>query len=223
MYEDFLEEFVYNTAKDIALKLFGRFVSKRPKKEEPAVSQEVAEMPEEPEISEPQTQEQREEQELNRLLKQTMEQQKRVVEEQKKEELLKREEYDAINEGLSSINFHMTLFIFLIVLTCLNLPGTITWAKNYDYVRRTADASLVPTLMTISSLAVIWQLNTPRPLIQGYKMVSQVLYGMALITIVYCLDSVYLLNNIIATIFALVALQQLFAFKTVTPPPSNPI
>lgn len=76
-----------------------------------------------------------------------------------------RAEYDAIPEGLSAINFHLTLFMFLILLTLLNIPSVITWAKNYSYsqILRPDPGQLV-SLIVIGCLCVLWQVPTPRKL-----------------------------------------------------------
>lgn len=47
-------------------------------------------------------------------------------------EAIKRVEFDGIHEGLSSLNFHLTLFLLLTMLALLNLPSVITWAKDYQ-------------------------------------------------------------------------------------------
>lgn len=227
MYEDFLEEFVYNTAKEIGMKLFGRFVSKKkaPYVPQPRSAEDLAALLEkenmaiiEPAEGEELTEDQKTENELNKLLKESLEKQKKANAAKQKEEEKQREEYDAIVEGLTPLHFHFTLFLLLVVLTLLNLPSVITWAKNFDHVRRTVDASTVPSIITIVALSVIWQLNTPRTLIQGYRVISMVFYGMAIVTIIYCLDSVFLLNNIIATIFVVVALHQVFSPKLIITP-----
>lgn len=227
MYEDFLEEFVYSTAKEIAMKLFGRFVSKRSnrrKKTKAGTSKQLELLLEQQkqltatesvEVSGEPTEEQRMEQELDKMFKETVERQKKKEAEKNEEEVRRREEYEGIKEGLTPLHFHFTLFLFLVVLTLLNLPSAITWAKNFEHTRQMIDASTVPAVLTISALAVIWQMNTPRTMVQGYQVLAMVLYGMALVTIIYCLDSPFLLNNIIATIFVLVALQQVFSPRIV--------
>lgn len=225
MYEDFLEEFVYNTAKEIAMKLFGKFVKRRRMRKpstrpDPqmqalldhektlAIQQPLGEGEEE-------TEEQKAERELNRLLKESIEKQKKAADAKSDEEKKQREEYEGINEGLSPLNFHFTLFLFLVVLTVLNVPSAITWAKNFDHMPRTVDASTVPAVMTIAALAVIWQMKTPRSMAKGYQILAMVFYGMAMVTIIYCLDSPFLLNNVIATLFVLVALHQVLAPKMI--------
>lgn len=64
-----------------------------------------------------------------------MAKQKVIEAEQKKEKMSQRVEYDAVPNGLSTINFHLTIFLLLCVLTLLNLPSVIMWARNYGYVQ----------------------------------------------------------------------------------------
>lgn len=227
MYEDFLEEFVYNTAKEIAMKLFGRFTRRKRMKQMPdPVAQALLDHEKEllateesssavPEAD--QTEEQKSESELNKLLKETIAKQKSAKDTKNQEELKQRQEYESIKEGLSPLHFHFTLFLFLVLLTLMNLPSAITWAKNFDHVQRTVDASTVPAVMALAALAVIWQMKTPRSMAQGYPVLAMVFYGMSMIAVIYCLDSPFLLNNIIATMFVLVALHQLFAPKMIIP------
>lgn len=93
-----------------------------------------------------------------------IERQKVDDEKRNKEMLAMRAEYDAIPDGLSAINFHLTLFLLLCILTFLNLPSVVVWAKNHAYGERILqnDPSYFPALATIISLSIIWQLPTPR-------------------------------------------------------------
>lgn len=60
-----------------------------------------------------------------------MERQKKEDAERQKTEMANRVEYDEVPDGLSMINFHLTMFLLLCLLALLNLPSVITWAKNY--------------------------------------------------------------------------------------------
>lgn len=104
--------------------------------------------------------------------------------EKTKEEALKRVEYDAIAEGLSAIHYHMSLCVFLLILTLLNLPTVLSWANNTRFVKYNiphrriyiytnifyyrysrslvSDPSFIPAIATLFSLAIIWQLPSPR-------------------------------------------------------------
>lgn len=238
MYEDYLEEWVYHTAQEIATKLFGRLagLARRRKRRQPRMrrtdgaggldKEMEALLEHEKELlvgtevvadegDETETEEQKSERELNRLLSESIAKQKKAAEQKNAEELKQREEYNGISEGLSPLHFHFTLFLLLVTMTLLNLPSAITWARNFEHAQTVVDASTVPACMTIAALAVLWQMGTPRALAKGYQVMAMVVYGMAIVTIIYCLESPFLLNNIIATLFVLVALQQVFAPKMV--------
>lgn len=75
-----------------------------------------------------------------------------------------RKEYDSVQDGLSAIHFHMTLFLLLCVLALVNIPSIIVWARNYSYGEKILqnDPSYLPAIASIIALSVIWQLPTPR-------------------------------------------------------------
>lgn len=75
--------------------------------------------------------EQKVDEEFTKLLDQMMERQKKDDEERRKVELESRVEYDEVPDGMSMMNFHLTMFLFLCLLTLLNLPSVISWARNY--------------------------------------------------------------------------------------------
>lgn len=172
MYEDYLENFVFKTAKTIAMKLFGRI--KRSKKEsdddatkaaaeeETVTSQSLVEStPNDGENEEDKA----EEEEINRMLDEAMTKQREEKARKDKELAAARAEYDSITDGLSEINFHLPVFFLLVIMAILSAPSVVTWAKNYHYSRTlTSDPMLVPATAVLLSLGVIWQLNTPRNL-----------------------------------------------------------
>lgn len=237
MYEDYLEEFIYKTAKEIAKKIFGRSSglhsenSEKTKenktedentenKNEDKEEDTVAEEDELANNKEENIEESPEEAELNRLLKEAMDRQKKLKEEQDLELQTARAEYDSIHKGLSHLNFHLPLFFLLIILTILNIPSAITWAKNYSFSKiLVPDPSIIPAIISIASLSVIWQLPSPRNL-AGYRFISSALYIGAALSILYCQNSVYRLNGILPIMFAIIALHQLFGMKNkyITPP-----
>lgn len=69
--------------------------------------------------------------ELEKLIGQMMERQKKDDEQRLKTEKESRVEYDEVPDGMSVINFHLTMFLFLCLLALLNLPSVISWAKNF--------------------------------------------------------------------------------------------
>ena len=173
MYEDYLESFVFKTAKLIAMKLFGR--ERKPRNED-----------DEPENSEPSKTEDEKELDLNiegdpeELIQkiENMEDKEEVdkiihaIMKKKNEEKKRRDnnpskvdEYRALTEGLDEINFHFPIFFLLIVISILAIPSTITWAKNYHYSTSfSPDPFRIPAMICLISLGVLWQLETPRNL-----------------------------------------------------------
>lgn len=160
MYEDYLEAFVYKTAKLIAMKLFGRERKDRNKQEK--------EEPKKEEASETlvksnsqENLENEESEEVQKMLDELMV--KQQEEKANNEKSTTRAEYESLTAGLDEINFHFPLFFLLIVITLIAIPSCITWAKNYHYARiLTPDPFKIPATIVLISLGLIWQLSTPR-------------------------------------------------------------
>lgn len=91
---------------------------------------------------------------------------KQKVEDEKRNVVVKaaRKEYDEVEDGMSAIHFHMTMFLLLCILTLVNLPSVFVWARNYGYGEKVLqhDPSYFPAIASIISLSAIWQLPTPR-------------------------------------------------------------
>lgn len=178
MYEDYLENFVFKTAKFIAMKLFGRLRKpwKEPKAEKESSVGETIEPKEKNDLNSDTALVKSDAQsnleaiqdadttdaEVEKMLEEIMRKQR--------EEKLKTEnqgfsrvEYDLLTEGLDEINFHLPLFFLLVVITILGLPSTVTWAKNYHFARMlNPDPMKVSATVVLVCLGFIWQFNTPR-------------------------------------------------------------
>ena len=167
MYEDYLENFVFKTAKVIAMKLFGREKKSKsqqdnevkPEKDVPSKditkSNQIAE----------ENNDNRKDDVSDEMLDEALEKLKEEKLKKDKELAEARIEYDSITEGLSGINFHLPLFLLLLVLTLLSTPSTVTWAKNYQFSKvLSPDPTLIPATCLLIALGFIWQLPTPRGL-----------------------------------------------------------
>ncbi|XP_050081396.1 GPI inositol-deacylase [Anopheles maculipalpis] len=161
-YEDYLENFVFHTARKIAARLFGareqtdRRDSKKRHRRRPA---------------------------------------------------------NETGDELMVINFHLPLFLLVILLALLNVPSVITWAKNYHYANTLQpDPSLVPALIVLVCLAVLWQLNTPRN-VYGYELLAALLVIVAFVSVLYCQVHVYRLNYLIGLVFLAITVHQIIAPK----------
>lgn len=185
MYEDYLENFVFKTARIIAMKLFGRSKRSRKENEEDDVDKENDESTEvekdlkkdeDGETSGEQSaliksdsqsnleeEDEKSNEEIEKMLDKVMDDQRKEKAKTEEKDAAARAEYDALTAGLDEINFHFPLFFLLVVLAILGLPSVVTWAKNYHYARiLTPDPMKLPATIVLTSLGFIWQLNTPR-------------------------------------------------------------
>jgi hypothetical protein len=178
-----LENFVFKTAKLIAMKLFGR--SKRSKKD--AAEADAAEKQKEEQEKEEKEKEENENkddqkravakssnsqddgdneqnnEEIDKMLEEMMTKQRDEKLKSDQAQAATRVEYDSLTEGLDEINFHLPLFFLLVLITVLSLPSTIVWAKNYQYARVLANDHIkISSTIILISLGFIWQLSTPR-------------------------------------------------------------
>lgn len=100
---------------------------------------------------------------VQKMLDEAHAKQKEEKAKRQKEEAAARAEYDSITTGLDQINFHLPLFLLLVILSILSVPSVVTWAKNYHYARiLNPDPMLQPATCVLVSLGFIWQMNTPR-------------------------------------------------------------
>lgn len=178
MYEEYLENFVFKTAKLIAMKLFGRV--RKPQEDESSVveandneseaaataslenSDDTGKSPEELTHNES-TGSGNDDAEVDRMMAEAMTKQKEEKAKREQEEAAARVEYDSITSGFDGINFHLPLFLLLVLLSILSVPSVVTWAKNYHYAKiLTPDPMLAPATCVLVSLGFIWQMNTPR-------------------------------------------------------------
>lgn len=84
------------------------------------------------------------------------------------EAAVQRHEYDNVHYGLININFHLPLFLLLIIVTLLNFPSFLTWAKHYRLTPSLKpDASLIPSIIIIGSLSVLWQMTVPKNILRA--------------------------------------------------------
>jgi hypothetical protein len=184
MYEDYLENFVFKTAKFIAMKLFGRVrkpkndqteeendktdsdetdkaESSEPKeaesdlkKDEPEEKEEEGESSQALIKSDSQNVLNEDNEDIEKMLDEMMAKQRAEKIKTDSENAASRVEYDSLTAGLDEINFHLPLFFLLVVITILGLPSVVTWAKNYHYAR-----ILTPDPMKIPATAVLVSLG----------------------------------------------------------------
>lgn len=181
MYEDYLESFVFKTAKLIAMKLFGKERKSRrngeqkpeeteneqsedePKKDDLNANEEKTLVKSNSQENLENNEENEKEEEVGKMLDDLMVKQQEEKSSNEKSQDTSRVEYESLTEGLDEINFHFALFFLLIVITLIAIPSSITWAKNYHYAKiLSPDPFKFPATIVLISLGLIWQLNTPR-------------------------------------------------------------
>uniref|UniRef100_A0A2P2I3Q9 GPI inositol-deacylase n=1 Tax=Hirondellea gigas TaxID=1518452 RepID=A0A2P2I3Q9_9CRUS len=113
------------------------------------------------------------------------------------------------NESLS-LHLHLSMLLLCIVTTVLQFPSLIMWAVHMKHGGGTVDPTLWPSVACLASLAVIWQCN-PRHDRVHYKALGQLVHAVSVLALVFASISLYRLPYLVAAIFALVALHQLFA------------
>jgi hypothetical protein len=159
MYEDYLENFVFKTAEAVAMKLFGRVKHVSPPQVEES---DIKNNEEESNDKNNEVEEKEDEEDSNEPSEQTSGAANQLSEIDKNEKQA-RADYEAINGGLSEINFHFPLFLLLLVITCLSVPSVVTWARNFHVSKVLAsDPYLLHATGVISALGFIWQMKTPR-------------------------------------------------------------
>ncbi|XP_055912888.1 GPI inositol-deacylase [Eupeodes corollae] len=149
--------------------------------------------------------------ELEQLLNEAIQKQKEILKEKQDKRQQERIEYDAVHEGLVSVNFHMTLFLLMCILTIVFIPTTISWARDFRYSKRLSpDPSLFPATIVLVCVFGLWQISAPKNL-YAYNFVASILYACAAICVIYCQDSIYRLSAVIPAVFVMVFLHQIFS------------
>ncbi|KAM7350071.1 GPI inositol-deacylase [Cochliomyia hominivorax] len=113
-------------------------------------------------------------------------------------------------DGLENFSFHITMLLLLVIMSGLNFGLSIAWIKSryMGHVgEQLTDPFLLCTTVTLFSLSIILQLNAPHKS-SGYRFIAIILYFCACCCIIYCQDSLYRLNYLIAFVYVIVSLQE---------------
>ncbi|KAL0279676.1 UNVERIFIED_CONTAM: hypothetical protein PYX00_001180 [Menopon gallinae] len=113
---------------------------------------------------------------------------------------------------LSTIHFHVTLFLLWSMLAFLHIPSLLVWARNYHYsVCLEKDPAVIPSLIVNICGAVLWQPGVPYSSRKLSRFVSALLFTLAAISIIYASVSLYRLSYIISAAVVVVTINQLVA------------
>ncbi|XP_063380508.1 GPI inositol-deacylase [Cydia fagiglandana] len=112
---------------------------------------------------------------------------------------------------LSDINFHMMMFFLWAVVTLVNVPALLTWARNFKYsMVLKPDNSRFPGLILSICSTCIWQMDGPRKNLKNYNFVAGVIFVVAVIVLTLGPLSLTYVNFGVTFAFALITAQQLF-------------
>nr|XP_022917205.1 GPI inositol-deacylase [Onthophagus taurus] len=113
--------------------------------------------------------------------------------------------------------FHFTMFSLWFLVTCINIPTTLTWAHNFKYnPKLIVDPSFIPGLILCGCAIPLWQMELPKVSKKGYIEISYIIYFLAVIGQIYGVFSLYVLNYTLTGVIFIVVLHQLLAPRELT-------
>ncbi|CAG5050252.1 unnamed protein product [Parnassius apollo] len=124
------------------------------------------------------------------------------------------ESKNSIDQDLNNLNFHMMLFFLWLIVTAVNIPALLTWARNFKYsMVLKSDTSYHTGLVMSVCSAFVWQMDGPRQKLRYYEALSSLIFTMALFVLVLGIFSLFIVNYGVTLIFALITMQQLWDYE----------
>ncbi|XP_068631701.1 GPI inositol-deacylase [Battus philenor] len=115
-----------------------------------------------------------------------------------------------INEDLNKLNFHMMMFLLWLLVTIINTPALLTWARNFKYsMVLNNDTSFYPGFVMSVCSIVIWQMDVPRPNLKYYEVLPSSIIAITLFVLIVGPFTLSLVNYAVTMVFALITIQQL--------------
>lgn len=116
-----------------------------------------------------------------------------------------------IDEDLNYLHFHMMMFFLWLVVTLVNVPVLLTWARNFKYnMVVKPDTSYHTGLVMSVCSSCIWQSGGPRRYLRYYEAMSSLLFTMAVFIIALGPLSLTIVNYGVTFMFAVITIQQIF-------------
>ncbi|XP_013169159.1 PREDICTED: GPI inositol-deacylase isoform X2 [Papilio xuthus] len=121
-----------------------------------------------------------------------------------------------INEEMSKLNFHMMMFLLWLIITIINIPILLTWARNFKYcVTMKDDSSYIPAcVMTVCS-GVIWQLDLPKRKAEHYDTLANTFIPINLVVFLLGPFTLSVVNYGVILVFIVITLHQLIYINDV--------
>ncbi|VEN44299.1 unnamed protein product [Callosobruchus maculatus] len=125
-----------------------------------------------------------------------------------------KEKRQQILAGYSAIFFHSTIFLLWFIVTVINLPAVMTWARNFQFNKTlTPDDSFIPGIVLSVCAFPLWQFELPNSNRKWLEKLQLFVLAVAIICLLFATISVYRLNYLLTATIAVVTLQQLLAPK----------
>nr|CAH7713044.1 unnamed protein product [Callosobruchus chinensis] len=125
-----------------------------------------------------------------------------------------KEKRQKILSGYSAIFFHSTIFLLWFIVTVINLPAVMTWARNFQFNKMlTPDDSFIPGIVLSACAFPLWQFELPNSNRKWLDKLQLFVLAVAIISLLFATISVYRLNYLLTATIAVITLQQLLAPK----------
>lgn len=116
-----------------------------------------------------------------------------------------------IDEDLNNINFHMMMFFLWMIVTLVNVPALLTWARNFKYsMVLKPDTSYHTGLIMSACSTIIWQMSGPKKDLRNYEAVTSLLFTMAVFILALGPFSLAIVNYGVTFMFVVISLHQLY-------------
>ncbi|CAH0723349.1 unnamed protein product, partial [Brenthis ino] len=116
-----------------------------------------------------------------------------------------------IDKDLNNINFHMMMFFLWVVVTVVNIPPLLTWARNFKYsMVLKPDTSYHTGFVMSACSAIVWQMNGPKSNLRNYEAVASLLFTMAVFILALGPFSLSIVNYGVTFMFLVITIQQLY-------------
>ncbi|CAG9093674.1 unnamed protein product [Plutella xylostella] len=129
-------------------------------------------------------------------------------EESKKSRRRRKSDHE-MDEELSNLHFHTMMFFLWMVVTLINVPCLLTWARNFKYsmVLKPDTSYHTGLIMSVCSSAV-WQIEGPRRNKRCSEFLSALLFTMAVFILSLGPLSLTIVNYSVTFMFAMITVQQ---------------
>ncbi|XP_044733508.1 GPI inositol-deacylase [Chrysoperla carnea] len=119
---------------------------------------------------------------------------------------------ESIFTPLHGLYFHLIVFMIFCEISAISIPSVLTWARNFKHSKVLVDdPSYIPTIIVFISAFYLWDIDIPKTNLKYKNFFGNILYMIAVFTVIYSTLTVYRLSYFLSITLLLVALYQRFA------------